>query len=93
MFIIFHFLSTNCLELGLEMYRCVNFLNEELLSLRNNDCQKVCVNGTSVALRTCEKRVLQIIRMLCSNYNSDYLIVLLHVFTMDMDIRSHIPGQ
>ena len=40
MFISFHFLSTNCLELGLEMYRCVNFLKEELLSLRNNECQK-----------------------------------------------------
>ena len=33
MFISFHFLSTNCLELVLEMYRCVNFLNEESLSL------------------------------------------------------------
>ena len=50
MFISFHFLSTNCLELGLEMYRCVNFLNEELLSLRNNGCQK-CMKRHHTPLR------------------------------------------
>ena len=55
MFISFHFLSTNCLEFGLEMYRCVNFLNKELLSLWNNKCHKVCENGTSAALHTFEK--------------------------------------